>query len=117
MKNGSNVIICKYWIILAVNKPESLLCCLIEVTAWAGLTAYINSEGVSCCPTFFYFISSSFSVGTGFINECMWFRKIFEPVGQQSKLSGLFTAKIIQYLQIITLLPFFIEMLQIGHLY
>ena len=75
------------------------------MTAWAGLTAYINSEGVSCCPTFFYFISSSFSVGTGFINECMWFRKIFE-------LSGVFTAKIIQYLQKITLRPFFIEMLQ-----
>ena len=47
----------------------------------------------------------------------MWFRKIFEPVGQQSKLSGVFTAKIIQYLQIITLLPFFIEMLQYDWLW
>jgi hypothetical protein len=44
--------------------------------------------------------SSSSSVGSGFITECMWFRENLAHAGQQSKLSGIFTAKIIQYLQI-----------------
>jgi hypothetical protein len=40
------------------------------------------------------------SVGTGFVIECMWFRENFAHAGQQSNFSGVFTAKIIQYLQI-----------------
>jgi len=42
----------------------------------------------------------SSSVGTGFINECVCFRENFVHVGQQSKIYVVFTAEIIQYLQI-----------------
>ena len=49
---------------------------------------------------FLLYISSSSSVGTGSINTSMWLRKNCAHSGQQSKLSGVFTAKIIQYLQI-----------------
>ena len=38
--------------------------------------------------------SFSFSVGTGFIIECMWFSENFMYVGLQSKLSGVFTVEI-----------------------
>lgn len=47
-----------------------------------------------------YFIFSYSSVGTGFIMECMWLRKHFAHAGEESKLSGVFTTKEIQYLQI-----------------
>lgn len=44
--------------------------------------------------------NSSFSLGIGLITESMWFREHFAHAGQHSKLSGVSTAKIIQYLQI-----------------
>jgi hypothetical protein len=53
-------------------------------------------QNTSAGPTDYQFSS----IEARFINECMWFSENFACVRQQSKLSGVFTAKIIQYLQI-----------------
>ena len=75
---------------------------------------YVYHSDLSCSVPDCTIIAVCFfssSVGTHFIIECMWFHLNFMHARQQSKLSGVFTAKIIQYLFVLLIL---VELI-VGH--
>jgi hypothetical protein len=72
---------------------NKLLCIMVRTSysvSWSEQATLYH--GVS-----HFYSSSSANGGARFITECMWFRENFDHARQQNKLSGAFTAKVIQY--------------------